>query len=336
MRQRRSDIGRSVTLSALVALATVLGPTRAHAQAEPSAQSALFLLLPVGARAVGMGNATTSASGTSDAVWWNPAGLATIRGRDASLHHSQSLIGADDAMTVAWGSSRLGVLAVSANLLDFGGEIPALDNTGVTVGKILSRNVALLGTYSLQVGSRLRTGISYKLVQFRFDCDGLCPTLPPTQASSYALDFGAQYDVAPRGRFPVTVGAVVRNLDVHLQSKRARSDALPTRLQIGAMSRYAFPKELAKDAEIRIAADLIDEFPLGRPLPRFGGEFIWEKRAFVRAGYVFESTSTESGGPTLGLGFVVSRLVIDFARVFTGLSADAGQAPTYLSLRLTF
>jgi hypothetical protein len=239
-------------------------------------------------------------------------------------------------MSVAWGSAKLGVLAVSANLLDFGGEIPALDNGGAVVGQILPRNLALLGSYGTRIGTRFRTGVSYKLVQFRFDCDGLCPILPSTQATTHALDLGAQYDISTKTRFPLTIGAVVRNLDVHLRSTRAGSDPLPTRLQIGALSKYVIPKELAKDAELRLAADLIDEFPLGHPLPRVGGEFAWEKRAFVRAGYVVESTSTESGGPTLGLGFVVSRLVIDFARVFTGLSADAGQAPTYLSLRLTF
>ena len=38
----------------------------------------------------------------------------------------------------------------------------------------------------------------------------------------------------------------------------------------------------------------------------------------------------------LGIGFVVRRLTIDFARSFSGLSADAGQAPTYLSLRVRF
>jgi hypothetical protein len=150
------------------------------------------------------------------------------------------------------------------------------------------------------------------------------------------LDFGAQYDVSSKSRIPVSIGAVVRNLDVHFGSARDRSERLPTRLQIGALAKYVIPKELANDAEVRVAADLIDEFPLGQPLPRVGGEFVWEKRAFVRAGYVFQSTSTESGGPTLGVGFVVGHLVIDFARVFTGLSADAGQAPTYLSLRLTF
>ncbi len=119
------------------------------------------------------------------------------------------------------------------------------------------------------------------------------------------------------------------------RAEEGEDDDLPTRVQFGVAARYTIPKAYAADAELRLSADVIDELPLERPLPRVGGEFAWEKRAFLRAGYVFASGATESGGPTLGIGFVARRLVIDFARVFAGLSADAGQAPTYLSLRVT-
>ena len=232
-------------------------------------------------------------------------------------------------------SSLLGVVALSANILDFGGDIPAVDNQGNVVGKILPRNLALVGTYATTIGRRVRAGVSYKLVQFRFDCEGLCPSLPTKQASTSALDGGVQFDLPTK--LPITIGAAIRNVGVDLQiNDSPQSDPLPTRLQIGATARYVIPKVYADDAELLVSADVIDDVPVGKPLPRVGGEFVWEKKAFLRAGYVFSSGSTESGGPTLGLGFVAGRLVIDFARVFAGLSADAGQAPTYLSLRLTF
>ncbi|MEP7346181.1 MAG: PorV/PorQ family protein [Gemmatimonadaceae bacterium] len=308
---------------------------RLAAQGGLSDQAALFLLLPVTARAVGMGQAMMAADGSGDGVWWNPAGIASVKRGDASLHHSQSVVGTSEALTVSAASSLLGVAAISANILDFGGDIPAVDNQGNVVGKILPRNIALIGTYATAIGRRIRAGVSYKLVQFRFDCEGLCPSLPTTQASTSALDFGTQFDLPTP--IPVTIGAAIRNVGVRLQiNDSPQSDALPTRLQLGAMVRYTIPKEYADDAEVRISADLVDQVPVGSPLPRIGGEFAWEKRAFLRGGYVFSSGASESGGPTLGLGFVAGRLVIDFARVFAGLSADAGQAPTYLSLRLTF
>jgi len=334
MRRRPFRRLRQVAVVALALVASI-APRRLRAQNGIADQAALFLLLPVSARAVGMGQSMMAASGSGDAVWWNPAGIATVRRGDAALHHSQSVIGTSEALTVTAASSLLGVVALSANILDFGGDIPAVDNQGNVVGKILPRNLALVGTYATTIGRRVRAGVSYKLVQFRFDCEGLCPSLPTKQASTSALDGGVQFDLPTK--LPITIGAAIRNVGVDLQiNDSPQSDPLPTRLQIGATARYVIPKMYADDAELLVSADVIDDVPVGKPLPRVGGEFVWEKKAFLRAGYVFSSGSTESGGPTLGLGFVAGRLVIDFARVFAGLSADAGQAPTYLSLRLTF
>ncbi len=335
----RPRLSRSLRFAAggMIAAAMIgaMIPTRTAAQAAMADQAALFLLLPISARGVGMGQSMMASNGSGDGVWWNPAGIATVRRGDAALHHSQSVVGTSEALTVTAASSLLGVAALSANILDFGGDIPAVDNQGNVVGKILPRNIALVGTYARSIGRRVRAGVSYKLVQFRFDCEGLCPSLPTTQASTSALDFGGQVDLPTA--IPVTLGAAIRNVGVRLRAADSEeSDPLPTRVQIGASARYTIPKEYADNAEVRISADLIDETPVRHPLPRVGGEFAWEQRAFLRAGYVFSTGTSESGGPTLGIGFVARRLVIDFARVFSGLSADAGQAPTYLSLRVTF
>lgn len=336
MRRRRfRRLRRLGVLAATIMLGETGLTARLEAQRGLGDQAALFLLLPITARAVGMGQAMMAVDGSGDGVWWNPAGIASVRRGDASLHHSQSVVGTSEALTASVSSTRFGVAALSANILDFGGDIPALDNTGNVVGKVLPRNIALVGTYATSIGRRLRAGMSYKLVQFRFDCEGLCPSIPETQASTNAVDFGAQFDLPTK--IPVTIGAAIRNVGVHLQSSdSAQSGPNPTRLQLGAMARYTIPKEYADDAEVRVSVDVVDQVPARKPLPRVGSEFVWEKRAFLRAGYVFSSGTSESGGPTLGLGFVAGRLVIDFARVFAGLSADAGQAPTYLSLRLTF
>jgi hypothetical protein len=100
--------------------------------------------------------------------------------------------------------------------------------------------------------------------------------------------------------------------------------------------RYPLPERYAADAELNVSVDLTDGLHIDNPLPRVGAELVWQKRAFLRGGYVFDSAVSEAGGPTLGLGFSRNNLVIDLARVFTGFSADAGQAPTFLSVRLAF
>src|SRR5215208_1660606 len=121
MRRRRSSLVASMALAAVV---TAFGaPPRAGAQGGLAEDGALFLLLPVGARAVGMGQAVVADQPGGEAVWWNPAALARAEKREVAIHHSQSLVGTGDALTLVVPSSALGVLAVSANIFNYG-EIP--------------------------------------------------------------------------------------------------------------------------------------------------------------------------------------------------------------------
>ncbi len=295
-------------------------------------EAALFLLLPVSARAVGMGQAMASMEGSADAVWWNPAGLATASGVHASLHHSQSLIGTGDALGVSVRTS-FGVLALSANVLDFGvGEVTGPDT--VPAGQLFPRNIALGASYAVDVRG-VRLGMTYRAVQSRFDCSGECPPIPARIASANTFDFGAQYDLPTPWK--ASVGASVRNVGPRARDGSGDTgESLPTRLQVGALVRYKVPTEVANDVEISAAVDLLDEFPADSPLPRVGAELAWEGTVFVRGGYVREFAGTAAGGAAIGIGFVVRRLTIDFARNFTGLSADAGQPPTFLSVRAVF
>ena len=325
--RRRRLLAERRRLFALALTAFLGAVPVAHAQAADEA--ALFLLLPVGARSVGMGNAMATASNTTEALWWNPAGLAAARRAEASLHHSQALVGTGDALGVTMNSAKLGVFALAANLLDYGGgEVTGPDS--IPSGQLYSRNIAVAGSYASRIGRRLRAGLTYKLLQFRFDCSGECPDLPSRRASRSAFDAGVQYDVVIG--IPISFGAVVRNVGL-LESD---ASALPTRIQVGAIGHYRVPQVLAEDARISLAVDVIDALPAKKPLPRVGAEFSWDSSVFVRGGYVVESEDTEAGGASLGIGFVVRRLTIDFARSFSGLSADAGQAPTSLSLRVRF
>src|SRR5215217_7098097 len=121
MRRRLFRRARAAIGAALLALAA--RPDHARAQGGPAEDGALFLLLPVGARAVGMGQAVVADQPGSEAVWWNPAALARAEKRELAIHHSQSLVGTGDALTLVVPSSVLGVLAVSANIFNYG-EIP--------------------------------------------------------------------------------------------------------------------------------------------------------------------------------------------------------------------
>jgi len=78
-------MGFRFSILAVISLSTV--PSfHLSAQELPLNAGALFLVFPVGAQAVGMGQTAIAASGRSDAAFWNPAGLATLSDDEFALH----------------------------------------------------------------------------------------------------------------------------------------------------------------------------------------------------------------------------------------------------------
>jgi hypothetical protein len=304
------------------------------AQGSVGSEGGAFLLRPVGARAVGLGQAVVARRDGSEGLWWNPASLAAATRREMSIHHSQDFFATGDALTLILPSRLLGVFAIAADLQNYGEQENTTDPAVPSTGTVLTRSFVLSALYAAPIGNRASTGLAFKVVQMRVDCTGPCD-FPNEVAQTFAIDAGAQLDLGGSRR--VTLGASVRNMGLALQVQDSpQADPLPTRVQLGILYRYPLPERYAADADLNMSADVIDGLHIDSPLPRLGMEFVWQKRAFLRGGYVFDSPESEAGGPTLGLGFSRNNLVLDLARVFTGFSADAGQAPTFLSLRLTF
>jgi hypothetical protein len=79
-------------LAALAVLALALPPARAHAQASLGGQragtsSGTFLRIGVGARAVGLGETFVAVANDPSAIYWNPAGLASLQRREFAASH---------------------------------------------------------------------------------------------------------------------------------------------------------------------------------------------------------------------------------------------------------
>ena len=331
MKRRRS---KRWQWAALAGVLDVVLSLNAGAQRDVSAEGAIFLLRPIGARAVGIGHAVVARHDGSETLWWNPAGLAAVTRREIAIHHSQDFIATGDAISFILPSSLLGVIGIAADIQDYGPQENTPPSGEPSVGTILPRSFVFSATYATPIGARLRSGVAFKVVQLRFDCSGPCQ-LPTGVAQTVALDAGVQYSIGRAGR--LSLGASVRNVGLPLQVEDSpQADPLPSRVQLGAQYRIPVPARYVENTEVNVSMDIVDGLEVAAPLPRIGAEFVWKKRAFVRGGYVVEPSGSGAGGPSLGLGIVSRNVIIDIARVFTGYSADAGQAPTYLSLRVEF
>ena len=293
----------------------------------------MFLLLPTGAQAVGMGQAMVAASPGSEGIWWNPSSLATQKKRELAIHHSTTIVGVGDALTFVLPSRNRGTAALSINILNLG-EQQITDDLGNVIGVILPRDIVLAGTYAGRIGKRVRAGLSYKLVQLRVDCSGQCTSVGTLSESTSAADLGAQYEIMAGS--PLTFGIAIRNLGRRLNTDGTNERTpLPTQVEIGAMYRVRFIDRYVRDTEVLAAASLLDSRSYGGKAVRLGTDVIYQGKVHLRAGFVGHDRRSETSA-SLGFGLESGPFVFDIARVFGGIPGDDGQQPIYISLRYLF
>jgi hypothetical protein len=268
-------------------LAAVSVPSRAVETAE-------FLTIGPGARGIAMGSAYTALSDGADSLYWNPAGLARMEGRefmadDAELPQSTRL---DDAFFAQ--PTSLGTFAVGAGYLSQSG-LDGRDALGnPTGGFSASDGDGALG-YALKT-DLLDVGASVKYIRSH---------IGSTQAQSFAVDAGAK-----RAFGPLTVAAAIRNVGPGMKFED-ETDDLPLRLSVGAAYRF--------DEHAALTAECVTAPRGGGSTGAVGAEVQVLKGVFFRAGYSSQTQSTQDAGfdavtgLTFGFGLKEPRWSFDYA-----------------------
>lgn len=287
-----------------------------------SSEGAEFLLIPVGARSVAMGGAVAASRGFSEAVLWSPAGLAALSEPRLMFSHSESAFDTQsDVVGFLWPTNSFGTLGVAYYLVDFG-ELANTDATGAVRGTITFRNQEFLLSFATRLIGSLEAGVSYKLIQLVFRCDGQCPEARSFTRSTHAMDIGLLYD-RPVG-LPLTIGGTIRHLGFPLEGAR-EDDPLPTRMRLGIV--YEALRAFTGDSPfaLAIAVDVEDRLrEPGDPDLMMGSEFGVAESFFLRAGYAFQSTG--AGGPALGLGLTHDWFYLDLSRGFDDISVSDAES----------
>ncbi len=319
---------RRFSLAVTAAFTVFAAPSAA--QDRDLDEGGTFLLIPVGASAAATGQASVATGGTSESAFWNPAGLALMAGSEIALHHASTFASTNTALAAYLSASRFGVIGISAYLVDFGSQEVVL-GPGLPIGRISPKNIELLASYATEVVTRFTLGVNYKLIQFRQDCSGNCSLFPTFVGTTHAVDLGAQYAVGTNQR--LRFGLAIQHLGFKLQiNNRDQADPLPTRVQIGGAYRFDLPRargvEDGLDALVLI--DVRNRWgTYSNPDVRVGIDLGYQNTVRLRAGYAF--LASEAAGPSVGVGFTVGRLSLDFARIFFVQSSF--DEPTYISIR---
>jgi hypothetical protein len=318
-----------------VVLLLGFGCSAASAQGLPdrkagAVECCLQLLFPVGARAVGVGNALTARSGP-DALFVNPAGLAVLGRDEFRVHNADTQLESSNAFGVAVRISGAGVLGLTYRLIDYG-ESQATDITGVPTGTLRLLEHFLVATFAAAMGPGVHAGISYRIFQFRKDCAGFCEG-GSFAATTHAVDLGVQYH--PRLWPALQLGASLIHLGVPLQVLNAeQADPTPMRLRAGAA--YELMHRFSSDSTTMLWAsfDVTGSWREGvEPRVGTGLELVLDETIFVRAGY--GTGSGRASGAGVGIGLRYDRFELGIARSFVG-SAAGGQDPFQITFAVGF
>jgi hypothetical protein len=313
---------------ALAALVATLAPIRVL-RGQDFDREVAFLLVPTGARAVGMGRAGATLSGDLQGARWNPAVIAKVRAVSPLVSsYDGPLEFRVTQLAAAFPAFGLGVLAISTEVQDFG-EIPLAGPASPedVVGVITPNNLIVSLGFGRSVLGGLSLGIVAKWI--RSDLGG------DLDGSTYALDAGLLW--RPFELVPLDLGASTTNIgpgfrfDSELGSG---GQPLPARIRVGIG--YDVLGHLRPEGDIRLRAAVDLEHAL-RNLTT-GSQFVGLELSvrevlFVRGGWIAESLVETNSGSTVGLGLRLGGFQFDLAREI-GVNQLGDETQLSLSARL--
>jgi hypothetical protein len=260
---------------------------------------AAFLKIGPGARAVGMGEAYTGVADDLDAIYWNPAGLATIKSPEIEgmhMQYFQSIL--YEYAAFAYPTTSYGTWGMAITNLYTDNLEARTQDTDTPTGTFNANDSAYWLSYAYPITSKLSLGANMKYIH---------QSLSDTASTAYAADGGVLYDT---GWQDVKVGASVQNVgsDVKFANE---SDPLPVTGRIGA-SVPVLNKSLLLSSDIILPRDNDPALALGG---EYTGRLIDGLRYAIRSGYQTGSTVDGLSGISAGGGLTFGRVSFDFAWV---------------------
>ncbi len=253
----------------------------------PGTTGANFLKIGVGARATAMGGAFTALADDSTSLYWNPAGLAQIKGRELSATYNLWFEDIRQGYLSMGFPSMGGTLGLAANYVDMG-TLEGRDEAGNPTGNFTASDLELMVGYAKKIAPKFSFGFGAGIIQ---------DTIAEDKESAFLANVGLLTEVSK----PLILGLVVQNIGTELGS-----DPLPLTLRLGlALRRNPFV----------IALDLVK--PTDDDTYYCAGAEWWiEKIVALRVGY--KSNQDAGSGLTAGLGFKVATVDLDYAYVAYG------------------
>ena len=304
-----------IAVSALVLVAPVRAGDflRLYGGENVGTSSGVFLRIPVGARAVALGQAYSASAYDGSSIFWNPAGIMRAPGRkNFFFSHSEYTAGIDlnyaayhmHGLNFGYGLS-VGVLS-SGDIL----RTDELHQEGT--GSTFNANQIFVGlTIARAMTDRFSIGATAKYYQENLD---------QYQMKAVLADLGILYFV---GWHDLRIGFYVHNFGTDLKPGGTPPPLLDGYQATGSFQSFPAPTEgafgLARTWQFSEHIGLMTAMDFNHPSDaqetfRLGGELGLRERLYLRAGY---EIGRDEGGLAAGFGLTLSRknflLRIDYA-----------------------
>ena len=242
-----------------------------------------FLKIGVGARAAAMGEAFTAVTDDSTSLYWNPAGLTRVKGREFSAMYNVWFEGIGQGYVSAGFPLLGGTMALGINYVSMG-DFDGRDESGNPTETFQASDLGISVGFAGRLG-RFLLGLSGGMIR---------STIAGNTQSAFLVTLGGLVEISQG----FSVGAVAQNLGTRLGE-----DPLPLILKAGLaleLGSFSLAADIGKSQDTDLYYCVGIESWIGNVVA-------------LRAGY---RTGRDVGpGWTAGLGFKMGEFELDYAYV---------------------
>ncbi|HAX62444.1 MAG TPA: hypothetical protein DCX95_07840 [Elusimicrobia bacterium] len=262
----------------------------------PGTTVANFLKIGVGARPVGLGESFTAVADDVSTIFWNPAGLATIKEQEIVFAYNkwfediyQGFVGYSKPLE-GIGTFGLGIIYLSMK------DIPGYDEWDYKIDPVKSNDMAFAVSYSRTItedslsDASIQTGANVKYIRQQ---------LADETGAAVAMDAGILCKLSA-----VSFGASVQNFGTKMKFNE-KEEPLPLSIKFGNAVKL-LNNNLVIALDVNFPADNKTYFSVG-------AEYWLLNILVLRVGY--RGKVDLGNGVTLGTGFRIKSVQVDYAFV---------------------